>query len=84
MPLLTGMMGQATGTSTPGDDALDRELEQLLSAQGILTHFPDLITLIGSLNGIAIHGDYQGGPHAEFGGRNGVQVGIDVVRQLVA
>lgn len=84
MPLLTGMMGQAAGGApTDGDAALDAELEKLLSVQGILTHFPDLIALIGSLNGIAIHGDYQFAGSPEFGGRNGVQVGCDVLRGLV-
>lgn len=76
-PLLGGLMGQAAAA----DEEVDKKLEQMLSVQGILANFPSLIKLIGALPGIGIHGDYWA-PKPEFGGRSGVQVGMDIVKDF--
>lgn len=40
------------------DEPVDKQLVALLSAQGVLTHIPDLLQLVGALPGIAAHGDW--------------------------
>lgn len=69
-PLIGGVLGS--------NEQPNPELIKLLSVQGVLTSLPDLIGLIGSLGGIAVHGDYYA-PKAEFNGRSGLQVGCDIV-----
>lgn len=54
------------------------ELINLLSLQGLLTSFPDLIGLITALPGLQAHGAYHL-PLPDFSGRTGPQVGYDIM-----
>lgn len=63
------------------DEAVDVRLTQLLSLSGLLQNIPALFTLLGALPGIQIHGEYWMGK-PEFGGRSGIQVACDVVRNF--
>jgi hypothetical protein len=53
--MLGGLMGGVLGP----DDPVDAELERLLSLEGLLTSFPDLIGLIAALPGLQAHGFYD-------------------------
>lgn len=76
--LPAGLMSSLLGGIAGSNEAPDPALIQLLSVQGLLTSLPDLIGLIGSLGGLAVHGDYYA-PKPEFNGKSGYQVGFDVV-----
>lgn len=54
MALASPLMGLINGP----DEPVDKQLVALLSAQGVLTHIPDLLELVGALPGIAAHGDW--------------------------
>lgn len=74
LPLLTGVIGGVTGsTSKPNP-----KLIELLSIQGLLTSLPDLIGLMMALPGLQAHGLYHM-PLPDFGGRTGPQVGFDII-----
>ena len=68
------LMGLVSGP----DEPVDKQIEQLLSVQGVLTNLPALIHLLGARPGIGSHGSYYA-PHPEFGGRTGIQVACDAV-----
>lgn len=53
--VLGGLMEGVLGPSDP----VDAELEKMLSLQGLLTSFPDLIGLIAALPGLQAHGSYD-------------------------
>lgn len=72
--LLGPIVGQIGGTSQKPNP----ELIQLLSLQGLLTSFPDLIGLITALPGLQAHGAMHL-PMPDFGGRTGPQVGYDII-----
>lgn len=72
------MIGQLLGGVMGSTEAPDPKLIELLSVKGVLTNLPQLLTLLGDIQGVAAHGDYYT-PRAEFGNRNGVQVACDVV-----
>lgn len=72
--LLSSLIGGISGSS----EAPDPELINMLSIQGLLTSIPDLLGLLMSIQGIAVHGDYYA-PKPEFGGRSGFDVGFDIV-----
>lgn len=71
--LIQGFGGNAAVSPNP-------ELVNDLSAQGLLTPqgIVQLIATLAALPGIQTHGSYYD-PHAEFGGRTGVQVAQDIV-----
>lgn len=77
------LINMAGSPSDPAADAIIAEILELLTPTGLLGSIMEMIPLLISLQGIAVHGDYFA-PKAEFGGRNGVQVGLDVLRPLVA
>lgn len=76
-PLLGGLMGQASTSH----EAVDQQLIQLFTVQGLIKSLPDLIKLIAGLQGLMIHGEYHL-PKPEFNGRSGIQVGCDIVRNV--
>lgn len=92
IPLLAGQTGLGVETLAPiiggittAKTAPNPDLIKLLSVQGLLTSFPDLLALITALPGLQAHGDYYA-PHAEFadasrgwGPRSGIQVAFDTV-----
>lgn len=60
-PLLAPMLAPFTplmGLVSGPDEPVDAQLVALLSAQGVLTHIPDLIQLVSALPGIQAHGDW--------------------------
>jgi hypothetical protein len=59
LPLFGSLMGQA-GSSQ--DDAVDAQLEALLTPTGILSNLGGLIGLIGALPGLQKHGEYPFDP----------------------
>lgn len=72
IPLLT----QVTGGVNSAQKKPNPELVELLSAQGILTSLPDLMSLVTALPGLQSHGAYHL-PVPDFGGKTGPQVGYD-------
>lgn len=54
MAIANPLMGLINGP----DEPVDKQLVALLSAQGVLTHIPDLLQLVGALPGIQAHGDW--------------------------
>lgn len=54
MAVAQPLMGLINGP----DEPVDKQLVDLLSAQGVLTHIPDLLQLVGALPGIQAHGDW--------------------------
>lgn len=94
-PLAIPLLGSATGlgvdTLAPliggslKADQPNPDLIKLLSAQGLLTSLPDLLTLVQALPGIGIHGNYYqpydqwAVPEKGWGPRSGIQVGFDTV-----
>jgi hypothetical protein len=61
-PLLAPMLAPFNplmGLVSGPDEPVDAKLVALLSAQGVLTHIPDLIQLISALPGIQAHGDFE-------------------------
>ncbi|AGU92061.1 lysin B [Mycobacterium phage Bane1] len=89
VPILAGLTGMSGGQLLPfvnmaqqGDDELLAPLIAALSPTGLLMSLPQLIGLLLALPGIQTHGEYHL-PKPEFGGRTGIQVGIDLVRPLL-
>lgn len=79
LPMLTGLVTQSQQSHF--NTEIDRKITELLSVQGLLSNIPALIGLIGALPGLQAHGEYHL-PKAEFGGRTGIQVGCDIVRNF--
>ncbi|MGV0041999.1 peptidoglycan-binding protein [Mycobacterium colombiense] len=73
-----GQISQLLGGIMGSTEQPDPKLIELLSVKGVLTNLPQLLTLLGDIQGVAAHGDYYT-PRAEFGNRNGVQVACDVM-----
>lgn len=73
-----GLLNSVIGQMVETDQKPNPDLIKLLSAQGVLTHIPDLVELVGALPGLQSHGAYHL-PRAEFGGRDGQMVAYDIV-----
>ncbi|AKF14307.1 lysin B [Mycobacterium phage Vincenzo] len=89
VPILAGLTGMTGGQLLPfvnmaqgADDDVLAPLRAALTPTGLLTSLPELIGLLLALPGIQTHGEYHL-PKSEFGGRTGVQVGIDQLRALL-
>ncbi len=74
IPLLTQITAGVNSATTKPNP----ELIKLLSAQGLLTSVPDLLTLVTSLPGLQEHWNYHL-PVADFGGLTGPQRAYDLV-----
>jgi hypothetical protein len=88
VPILSSASGLPGSQISPlvggvisSNEAPDPELIKFLSIQGILTSLPDLLALLIALPGLQVHGDYYA-PKPEFGGRSGIQVGCDIVKDF--
>ncbi len=76
LPLMTQLITTFASAPPP-----DRQLVEALSAQGVLDDIPRLIRTLVALGGIQAHGEYHL-PKPEFGGRTGIEVGIQLVNEV--
>lgn len=76
LPLMTQLITTFVDAPPP-----DPRLVEALTAQGVLGDIPRLIKTLVVLGGIQTHGEYHL-PKPEFGGRTGIEVGIQLVNEI--